>query len=63
MRRPAVLIRPGSDDPIRAYLVERGLLRPRRRPSPEEAKAQRANAGPSVHKPTVKESNHGISQV
>lgn len=37
--------------------------RPGRSPSPRKAKAQRANAGPSVHKPTDKESNHGISQV
>lgn len=35
----------------------------RSRGNPEKAKAQRVSAGPSVHKPTVKESNHGISQV
>lgn len=62
MRRPAILVRRGGDDPIRAYLLDRGLLRPRQERDPEKAKALRANAGPSVHEPTEKESNHGITE-
>lgn len=63
MRRAALFRSPSAVDPLRAYLLHRGLLRPSLEQVSQKAKRQHGSAGASVHQPNVGGSINGISSV
>lgn len=63
MRRAALLSSSSAVDPLRAYLVRRGLLQPSLQQVSQKAKRQHGSAGASVHQPNVGGSINGIRSV